>query len=176
MHVMLDLIEVTCAILMIHAQQWHTLVCLLIVAQSSQQDKSMDHEVESWIGLPLAAGGESNKWSMHSAKDNIGLIQESYSHGFGPWKGCRLSWSVKYTRINYQTPPKGSIISRFHYNWKQQLQSLYTHRAILRDVRLPYPWSQDGMYCIPLYQGCCQPSKCHVGKLIKAKLGNGTMP
>jgi len=30
----------------------------------------------------------------------------------------------------------------------------YSYRGIV-----PHPWSQDGVQCIPLHQGCCQPKE-----------------
>jgi len=48
---------------------------------------------------------------------------------------------------------------------KATARSFILNRDIVIDIMSAMPWSQDGVQCIPLHQGCCQPGRCPANRL-----------
>ena len=44
-------------------------------------------------------------------------------------------------------------------------RSFILNRGIVTDTMTATPWSQDGLQCIPLHQGCCHPGWCPANRL-----------
>ena len=62
-------------------------------------------------------------------------------------------------------------------------RSFILNRDIVTDIMSATPWSQDGVQCIPLHQGCCQPGRYPANRLadlwgltVKAQCLSACMP